>query len=574
MGGNSSPSGNTTTTSAPPEWQQPYMEDFLQRSGDWMNQRYGYTTPGTPGTPGTPAGGGQTFDQWFAQNQHDYMREVPGENESTWEPNRNAALQYWKQNVRDQPATPGTIGTPGEVVPGNAEYTPGFETVAGFNPYQTQGQNMAMDYAGGQGANLAGAAQQALQYGINPANNPFLTGMSGNFQGQQDFLSQMMGQQGQGPTTPQIGFSPQTPQINFSGQTPQIGFDPQRQQVDFTPGEYGPDPTAAMNSMMSATPNMDVYSPLYSQMREQATTGFLEDVMPALRGEAQAAGQYGDPKHQQSMGIAADRVNENMTQAMERLTQQAASEALNQRAQGTGMAANYGLGLGAQGLAAGTTNANLGQAQQNLGAGLATSQAGLGAGQNALLGNLAATQAGLGSSNNALLGNLATNQAGLDLSTQQLGESMRSNQAGEGLSAAGLYGSQLGGMYGTSMDAMGRSMAMAPSVYDMGMQPANVYSGIGAQQQAMTQAQMDDQAARWEAEQLGPYGDLARYQSMVMGNIGYGTQSQPYYQPSSGQNMLGAGMAGLGTYGMLAMNPATAPYALAGGLTMGALGLM
>jgi hypothetical protein len=356
---------------------------------------------------------------------------------------------------------------------GEGGYTPGFGTVAPFDPLQTTGQEMVTGFAGGPGQDLASTALGATMTGLDPMSNPFLTAMSGNLGPQQAFLSGMMqppGGGGLGPT---------------------------------------PSPNAAIESMMSGTPNMDVYGPLYDQIAQSASKGFMEEIMPGIRSEAMMYGGYGDPRQTMTTGLAADRANENMLRSMERLTSQAASEALGQRATGAGLAANYGLG------------------------------------------------------------------------TRGLQEQIRASQAGEGLGAAGLYGNQFSDIYGNVMDTFGRSMALAPSMLGMGMIPGQAMMDVGGLRQTQEQAGMTDEFNRWMMEQQGPLQDLMAYGNMIGGNYG-GTTSQPYYGPSTGQNMLMGGMMGGMMPGMFGTAGAAGAAPMLGGmgpmgwglLGAGAMGLL
>ena len=486
MGGSSQPSGNTTTvqTSQPPAYLAPHLQHLAQVSSDWFGDRYG------------------RYENQPMSREDWQTSQLGPLGEGSWSGVRRAAEGQDYDNYITQ-------FDRGEWIPGSAEYNPDFPTVAGFTPWQIEGQQSAANYAGGGGQNLAGAAQQAALSGLDPNSNPYVQGMAGNLPAQQNYLQSIWNQP------------------SFSGGAPQIGFDPQRINVD---QQSSVDPSAAINQMMSGTPDMSIYSPLYEQIGQQSKQLWEETINPAIRSEAIGAGAYGTPKYRQAMGQEAERLQNSMNQSMERLTADAANRALQQRAQGVG----YGLGATGQDLSRAISQAGFDAGVQNLGA------------------------------------DLAARQAGLDFSGMQLGEQARAARAGEGLSAAGIYGNQFGNMYGNALDTMGRSLALAPSTYGLGTAPGETMMNLGAQQQAQQQAEMGDQYQRWQNDQLGPYGDLGRYMGLLTGQAaGYGTQtaSQPYFSPSPIQNALTGGMLGYGLGGMI---PGLNPWLGAG---MGALGL-
>ena len=109
--------------------------------------------------------------------------------------------------------------------------------------------------------------------------------------------------------------------------------------------------------------------------------------------------------------------------------------------------------------------------------------------------------------------------------------------------------------------------------------PSQDLMNIGGMQQTQQQNVLNDMYNRWQNEQLGPYGDLARYSNLLTGQAGnYGTQTstQPYFGPSTGQNMMMGGLLGYGAASALGTNAAGAaimnPW-LGAALGAGALGL-
>jgi hypothetical protein len=80
----------------------------------------------------------------------------------------------------------------------------------------------------------------------------------------------------------------------------------------------------------------------------------------------------------------------------------------------------------------------------------------------------------------------------------------------------------------------------------------------------MQQALLDDALARWEWEQSLPAAKLSQYAGAIQGSYGgQGTSTSTGEVPgtaqaSTGNRILGAGMAGLGTYSMLSGSAGTA----------------
>ena len=121
--------------------------------------------------------------------------------------------------------------------------------------------------------------------------------------------------------------------------------------------------------------------------------------------------------------------------------------------------------------------------------------------------------------------------------------------------------------FGAFENAQNRAMqaaGMSPMIEQAGYLPAQMIGSVGAQQDAM-QLERDSQ-------------DLRNYQGylsamMGLGGMGgSGTATQP--GASGAQQLLGAGLSGLGTYGTLAAMGLGGPLAIAGGVGAGLLGLL
>lgn len=130
-----------------------------------------------------------------------------------------------------------------------------------------------------------------------------------------------------------------------------------------------------------------------------------------------------------------------------------------------------------------------------------------------------------------------------------------------GLNAAGLSNSAFANERNNMMTAMG----MAPGLAQADYADFDRLMGVGNQVQQQAQGNIMDQVGRWNHYQNQPEQTLNNYAGII-GNLGgmggTGTQSQPLYGNSTGQNLLGAGMAGMGLLSGI-------PGAAAGAKTLG-----
>ncbi len=129
--------------------------------------------------------------------------------------------------------------------------------------------------------------------------------------------------------------------------------------------------------------------------------------------------------------------------------------------------------------------------------------------------------------------------------------------------AFGTYGQERA----RQMEALQNLPAMAQLDYANIGQLANV----GAQREALGQAQLADQIQRFNFEQLKPANKLAAYMQAIQGNYG-GTSAitQPTYRASPAVGALGGGLAGA-QMAALTSSPYTWPF-VAGGAALGAFG--
>jgi len=131
--------------------------------------------------------------------------------------------------------------------------------------------------------------------------------------------------------------------------------------------------------------------------------------------------------------------------------------------------------------------------------------------------------------------------------------------------------------YGAFENAQGRAMSaagMAPQIDRAGYLPSVMTQGVGQQQDAMRQAMIDAEMQQFYEGANPELQNLQGYSQFLLpisGQGGSSTQTQP--GPSTLAQIGGAGMTGLGAYGAFAANPATAPFAIPGGIAAGLLGL-
>ena len=142
--------------------------------------------------------------------------------------------------------------------------------------------------------------------------------------------------------------------------------------------------------------------------------------------------------------------------------------------------------------------------------------------------------------------------------------SIDSQFAGAGRYGSGIHqdvmGDNLGDLanniYGGNYQAeRGRQMQMMPlansianqDYYDMAMQ-----NQAGGQVQQQGQTELNANMDRWNFDQNRAQNNLQNYNQNVSGNYGQsssGSQTNPIYEPSFGQQALGYGMAGVGLLG-------------------------
>ncbi len=96
--------------------------------------------------------------------------------------------------------------------------------------------------------------------------------------------------------------------------------------------------------------------------------------------------------------------------------------------------------------------------------------------------------------------------------------------------------------YNQGLDAMLRGVALSPQTGQLLLAPSGVVSAVGADQQAMNQAQLTDEVNRWNFEQNAPWNELAQYGQLITGGFG-GTSTTSAPSPERNTLMGAAGGA-------------------------------
>lgn len=114
---------------------------------------------------------------------------------------------------------------------------------------------------------------------------------------------------------------------------------PQTNLVQARQSQGALDPTGAMSRMLSGRPDNPYLNQQASAITNQLTRNLNEQVMPGLRSEALAAGQYGGSRQGIAEGLAASRLNQDLAPALTNLYG-GAYENAQQRMYGTANALN------------------------------------------------------------------------------------------------------------------------------------------------------------------------------------------------------------------------------------------
>lgn len=125
--------------------------------------------------------------------------------------------------------------------------------------------------------------------------------------------------------------------------------------------------------------------------------------------------------------------------------------------------------------------------------------------------------------------------------------------------------------YDTGMRSYLQTLGLMPSMQQMQTFQGNLTSQVGAQERAFEQQKINDALQKWNFQQMEPWQRLGMFKDAVGGNYGgTATSTTSGGGQSTAAGILGGGATGLMTYGLLAANPVTAPFAVLGGLASGA----
>jgi hypothetical protein len=131
--------------------------------------------------------------------------------------------------------------------------------------------------------------------------------------------------------------------------------------------------------------------------------------------------------------------------------------------------------------------------------------------------------------------------------------------------------------YGLGQQGQLGAAGMAPGMQAASYLPAQMMAQFGAGRDAHNQAGIEAAMAKYYEGQNKTRDNFTGYAdiiSRIAGQGGTTSATGPSGQPSGAAKVAGAGLGGLGAYGALMMNPATAPFALLGGGLAGLTGLL
>jgi len=134
------------------------------------------------------------------------------------------------------------------------------------------------------------------------------------------------------------------------------------------------------------------------------------------------------------------------------------------------------------------------------------------------------------------------------------------------LQAAGLGGD----IYGQGQTQQARMMGFMPQMQQAGLFPSNIMQQVGGQLQGQTQQGIDQAMQNYYYNQNAPWDRAQSYVNTLQGTP-WGSSTSTGPGQSTGGQIAGAGMSGLGTYMMMG-GPAN-PLAIPAALAMGGLGL-
>lgn len=156
-------------------------------------------------------------------------------------------------------------------------------------------------------------------------------------------------------------------------------------------------------------------------------------------------------------------------------------------------------------------------------------------------------------------------------SRQGIAEGVATGRLGQALlDTTAQMGSQA---FGQGLEAQARGLALLPQIQSAQAAPATTLDAVGQQNQAMSQAVINDAIARWNWEQQLPDAKLAQYQNLVQGS--FGGQLTGTSTGAQGNPFLGAVGGAASGYALASMMPAlgiTGPIGAGIGLMLGLFG--
>ena len=133
--------------------------------------------------------------------------------------------------------------------------------------------------------------------------------------------------------------------------------------------------------------------------------------------------------------------------------------------------------------------------------------------------------------------------------------------------------------YGAFENAQNRAMSaagMAPQIEAAGYMPAQMLGGVGASEDALSQANIDADISKYfetENQEVNNFSNYLARLTALGGMGGSSSSTQPSNNPSFLTRAASGGLGGLGAYGALAANPATAGVAVPLGVAAGLMGM-
>jgi hypothetical protein len=91
---------------------------------------------------------------------------------------------------------------------------------------------------------------------------------------------------------------------------------------------------------------------------------------------------------------------------------------------------------------------------------------------------------------------------------------------GANQTAADTTASMYSNAYNSGLSSLGNTLSMIPSLQEASLQPGQTITGLGEQQRALEQANLNEQIARWQYEQALPYQNLTEFANLARGQYG------------------------------------------------------